>query len=76
MKTETNELTLQYSWETKFNLSEELFISWLSSYKWIIQKITNKMVEKLINEMLNNKTTPEYVNGYKEAIKQFNYLIK
>lgn len=70
------EIILHYNWDTTFDKNEELFISTLSWQKEIVRKLTNKMVAKLINEMLNNEVTSDFVSWYKEAIRQFNNLIK
>lgn len=76
MEKDNKEVIIQYNWDTEFDKAENLFLSTLSSQKEVCRKITNKLVQKLITEMLNNNITPEYVAWYKEAMRHFNNIIK
>lgn len=61
-------IEIKYIWDVEFTKEELDFLSSLSARKEILDKIINKMIKKLTIDMLNKKTTPEFIEWFERAM--------
>lgn len=66
------EIKITYTgWEIEFTKEENRIISTLAVEKEILKKITTKLANKLVVDMLNKKRSAEYIEWFEWAISTF-----